>query len=144
MEYVNKGIAEEVTIDLGSRNNVQERQIPVIKLPDKQISQYVEEYSGEKIDWGGALTIFQKETGKPQIIISKNLPEKLQEVLLEHERAQLEVILNWTANGRPKHQILQLAHDIGVQAGTEKAKELGIIKLYKDFREKPHLNKNRF
>ena len=80
----------------------------------------------------GGITLIHRETGDAEIIIDSRLPQELQEVYLEHEQVQLEIIRRYGL--RYGESILPKAHFIGLRAGYEKAKELGVEGQYRKHR----------
>lgn len=77
-----------------------------------------------------AKTLFHRESGDAEIIVDSGLPAHIQNAFLAHEMAQLAIIRDYARTGRSVDGVLGKAHEVGLAAGIEKARELGIMEEY--------------
>lgn len=106
---------------------------PILFLAPQAGREYILAQTGQSLNLGLAKTLLN--AGENTIIINSTLPDEIQAVLIEHERVQLGVILNWISSGRQIEAILAKAHDIGLAAGMELAEQLGVLEDYLALRE---------
>lgn len=81
------------------------------------------------ITFRGGVTLIPTGVGTPEIIIDPNLSDELQQVYLAHEQAQLKKL-----EELPLSSIGHFAHNLGLQVGIKKAKELGVLEEYLEHR----------
>ena len=78
----------------------------------------------------GGFTIIDRVTGRAKIIIDGDLSHNLQAIYLRHEVAQLAVIQTEVENGRPFSACCRSAHQAGMQAGIDEARQLNALDEY--------------
>jgi len=83
------------------------------------------------------ITRINREAGSSEIIINADLPEPIQQVILEHERVQLDIITAYIEllPGRKISDVMPYAHRLGLQAGIALAEELGVLDQYMKLRK---------
>ena len=77
----------------------------------------------------GGVTLIDEE-GRATIVIDRSLNQQLREVYLAHEAEQLRVIMEMRERGIPFTSSCYVAHQVGLNAGVEKASELGVLDEY--------------
>ena len=109
----------------------------IIRVSPEEGRQKIKKLVGQETELNAAQTVFlDKKYREVVILIDSELDPAIQEVLTVHEIAQLRVIRNWLAIGRPIQNILQLAHEIGLSAGIEHSVKLGVKDQYLQLRKK--------
>lgn len=78
------------------------------------------------------VTAFNRQTGEGTIIINSLLPPSIQSAIEEQERIQYQMMYAYinSSPGRNVEDIMPHAHYAGLDAGVQKAKELGVLDEY--------------